>query len=80
MQGPRAHPEPRQAGPVRMCCMCRRRLPKAELSRYVRDKNGDPGGFAPDPAFRLPGRGLYVCGQDECRERFLRRGNRRKKR
>ena len=80
MQGPSACSKPRPAGPVRMCCMCRRRLPKAELTRYVRDKDKDAGGLTPDPAFRLPGRGLYVCGQDECRERFLRRGDRRKKR
>lgn len=65
-------------GPVRMCCICRRRLPKAELLRHVRGESGT--GFTPDPRGTMPGRGLYVCGQAECRERFLRFGDRRKKR
>ena len=67
-------------GPVRMCIVCRRRLAKAELLRHVRIARDDGEGFVPDPGFKMPGRGLYVCGQEECRERFLRRGDRRKKR
>lgn len=75
-------------GPVRMCCMCRTRCPKSTLSRYVRatqvsdeqGAQGDVSGLVPDVAQRLPGRGVYVCGRQECRERFLRRGLGRKKR
>ncbi len=75
-------------GPVRMCCMCRHRHPKAELTRYVRadaaqggqDAQGNVPDLVPDLAQRLPGRGVYVCCRQECRERFLRRGLGRKKR
>ncbi|SNR64485.1 hypothetical protein SAMN04488503_0573 [Humidesulfovibrio mexicanus] len=65
-------------GPVRMCCICRQRRAKAELLRHVRAATGE--GFVPDPRGIMPGRGLYVCDQGECRERFLRYGDRRKKR
>ncbi|MBU1042705.1 MAG: YlxR family protein [Proteobacteria bacterium] len=73
------------AGPVRMCCICRCRLPQAQLLRHVRAaKAGEEQeagkGFVPDPRRRMPGRGLYVCDRAECRERFLRRGDGRKKR
>ena len=73
--------QPEGEGPVRMCCICRRRLPKAELLRHVRSDKEDWGkGLVPDLRGVMPGRGLYVCGQAECRERFLRYGDRRKKR
>lgn len=65
---------------MRMCCVCRRRLPKAGLDRYVRNAGEGAEAFTPDPRKTMPGRGLYVCGQEECRERFLRRGVGRKKR
>jgi predicted RNA-binding protein YlxR (DUF448 family) len=73
------------AGPVRMCCICRRRLPQAQLLRHVRaEKAGEEQEtgmrLVPDPRRRMPGKGLYVCDQAECRERFLRRGDGRKKR
>jgi len=71
---------PQGEGPVRTCCICRRRLPKAELLRHVQSGGENGVGFVPDPKGRMPGRGLYVCGQAECRERFLRYGDRRKKR
>lgn len=72
--------QPQGAGPVRMCCICRRRLAKAEMLRHVRGESEKGEGFVPDPKGMMPGRGLYVCGQAECRERFLRYGDRRKKR
>jgi len=73
------------AGPVRMCCICRRRLPQAQLLRHVRglragEEQETGPGITPDPRRRMPGRGLYVCDKAECRERFLRRGDGRKKR
>ncbi|MHC1701080.1 MAG: YlxR family protein [Humidesulfovibrio sp.] len=75
----------RAAGPVRMCCICRRRLPQAQLLRHVRaaqagEEQEAGTGLVPDPRRRMPGRGLYVCDKAECRERFLRRGDGRKKR
>jgi uncharacterized protein len=73
------------AGPVRMCCICRRRLPQAQLLRHVRtakakEEQEAGNGFVPDPRRIMPGRGLYVCDRTECRERFFRRGDGRKKR
>jgi predicted RNA-binding protein YlxR (DUF448 family) len=67
-------------GPVRTCVICRRRLPKDQLLRHVRATGDEGNGLTPDPKGAMPGRGLYVCGQSECRERFLRYGDRRKKR
>ncbi len=73
------------AGPLRMCCICRRRAPQAELLRHVRaapagEEQEAGAGLVPDPRRRMPGRGLYVCDKAECRERFLRRRVGRKKR
>ena len=73
------------AGPVRMCCICRVRMPQGQLLRHVRATPGGEGqetgtGLIPDPRRRMPGRGLYVCDKAECRERFLRRRDGRKKR
>lgn len=59
--------------PVRMCVVCRQRLPKEELERYVRPAaapDGEPDGPVPDPDKIMPGRGYYVCVQDRCRELF----------
>ncbi len=72
-------------GPVRMCCICRQRRPKADLDRYAGGPGaGDEGtgeqALLADPAKRLPGRGLYVCRNKDCQERFSRRKAGRKKR
>ncbi|WP_338670125.1 YlxR family protein [Pseudodesulfovibrio methanolicus] len=58
--------------PERMCVVCRKRFPKAELTRYVRpeDLSVPDASPVPDPAMNRPGRGYYVCGQARCRERF----------
>lgn len=64
--------------PTRMCAVCRVRKPKRELTRYVAAPRPDEGeakedeaagaigGFCPDPAQTLPGRGLYLCGDPKC--------------
>lgn len=74
-------PQEQATGPVRMCCVCRRRLPKAGLERYVRVDGAGEGeqGLRADPAKRLPGRGLYVCSDQQCQDRFSRRKAARKK-
>ncbi len=58
--------------PIRMCIVCRRRLFKNELNRYVctRTSAGEVT-LQPDPEQLLPGRGLYVCSQSECQKRFF---------
>lgn len=62
-------------GPVRMCAICRERFPKQELHRYALPAAGAEGPL-PDPEQKLPGRGIYVCGQDACREKFGKLGKR----
>ena len=65
--------------PVRMCAVCRERLPKYELRRFVaRSQNGDGTGPLPDPSQTMPGRGVYVCSKAVCMEKFRRRDGRRK--
>ena len=63
--------------PERMCVICRRRFPKAELARYV----AGPSGMTFDEEKTMPGRGWYVCSDTGCRNRFakFRPGVRRKK-
>lgn len=62
----------RNNSPERMCVVCRQRFPKEELERYVRpaDATGRDSVPVHDPEQTLPGRGYYVCGQAQCRERF----------
>jgi hypothetical protein len=56
---------PAASGPIRSCRVCRRRLPKAQLTRWVRQK----GGLVRDSAQQLPGRGSYSCS-DACAVRL----------
>lgn len=60
--------------PLRTCVICRRKLPKGELSRHVRDGSGR---LTNDPAQVLPGRGIYVCSDETCRKRFEKFGLRK---
>ena len=67
-----------------MCVICRSRLPKQSLTRYVRPLPGDgesagPNGLVADSGQILPGRGVYVCENECCRERFARFRAKRKK-
>lgn len=57
-------------GPVRMCVICRKRAPKGDLARYVCPRDLAADSLVPDPGRNKPGRGFYVCGEPECRERF----------
>ena len=53
--------------PVRMCVVCRRRMPKRELTRYVVTPEG---GSKVDEDGTRPGRGRYVCSDPQCIDRF----------
>ncbi|HDS03091.1 MAG TPA: DUF448 domain-containing protein [Firmicutes bacterium] len=53
--------------PLRRCAICRRPLFKEDLARYVRLDGRLVEGQT------LPGRGVYVCSSQECRERFERK-------
>ena len=55
--------------PVRMCAVCRRRFPKAQLSRHTRSPQEC---WMPDEEQTQPGRGLYLCSDPGCRKRFAR--------
>jgi hypothetical protein len=54
-----------------MCVVCRRRFAKGELARYVCGANGSGGRtLQPDPEQIEPGRGYYVCTDEQCRRRL----------
>ena len=49
--------------PQRTCVVCRRKQPKRDLTRIVRDADGR---LALDPTARAPGRGAYLCPAPAC--------------
>ena len=49
--------------PMRMCIACREMKPKMEMTRVVRNAEGE---ISPDPTGKAPGRGAYICSSDEC--------------
>jgi len=49
--------------PLRMCVVCGQKRPKRELIRIVRMPDGS---ITIDPKGKQPGRGAYVCRQEEC--------------
>lgn len=49
--------------PMRMCIACREMKPKSEMTRVV--KNADGEIFA-DPTGKAAGRGAYICANTEC--------------
>ena len=62
-------------GPRRTCVQCGAVAEKARFLRIA----GRPGStWAPDPAGRLPGRGIYLCREGGCIERFASRIRTRK--
>jgi predicted RNA-binding protein YlxR (DUF448 family) len=55
--------------PQRTCRGCGRKEPQAALVRYVAVE----GRLVEDKMKRLPGKGIYCCNQDKCRERMAKR-------
>lgn len=49
--------------PLRMCVACREMKPKKDMLRIV--KNAE-GGIFLDFKGKSPGRGAYICGNEEC--------------
>ena len=56
--------------PMRTCIACRQSKPKKELVRIVRNKDGE---FFVDRTGRLNGRGAYVCDDNACFEKIIKR-------
>jgi predicted RNA-binding protein YlxR (DUF448 family) len=46
-----------------MCIACREMKPKGEMTRVVKNADGD---IFPDPTGKAPGRGAYICSGEEC--------------
>ncbi len=53
--------------PMRMCIACREMKPKMEMTRVVKNAEGEI--FA-DPTGKAAGRGAYVCSLEECRKKL----------
>lgn len=49
--------------PQRMCVSCKTRRDKKELVRVVLKEDGQ---LTVDPTGKLPGRGVYLCRNEEC--------------
>ncbi len=49
--------------PLRMCIACREMKPKKEMTRVVRNADGE---ISLDLTGKAPGRGAYVCNHEEC--------------
>ncbi|MBQ8428047.1 MAG: YlxR family protein [Clostridia bacterium] len=53
--------------PFRMCIACKQMKPKKEMTRIV--KNADGEIFA-DFSGKAAGRGAYICGDAECKKKL----------
>ena len=49
--------------PERMCIACRTKLPKNQMLRIVKDKEGN---ISLDFTGKKSGRGAYICDNPEC--------------
>ena len=49
--------------PLRTCIACREMKPKGEMTRVVRNADGE---IKLDPTGKAPGRGAYVCNNPAC--------------
>ena len=54
--------------PLRMCLGCREMKPKSELIRVVKSPEGE---VSPDFTGKKPGRGAYVCHDENCFKRII---------
>lgn len=61
--------KPRKHVPQRTCIICRRVLPKRELTRVVRTPES---GVQIDETGKLAGRGAYLCSTPSCWEKAAR--------
>lgn len=55
--------------PMRMCVGCKEMKPKKELVRVVRNSEG---AVQVDKTGKLPGRGAYICPDNECLQKAKR--------
>ena len=55
--------------PLRMCIGCNEMRPKKELIRVVRSPEGD---ISIDKVGKKPGRGAYICMDQNCLESAIR--------
>lgn len=60
-----------RASPIRQCVGCGARRDKVELLRVVNNKNE----ILVDPRGNLPGRGAYLCPNQECLDKAWENGN-----
>ena len=49
--------------PMRMCIACKQMKPKGEMTRVVKNAEGE---IFPDPTGKAQGRGAYICSDSEC--------------
>ena len=54
--------------PLRQCIGCREQKPKTELIRVVRSPEGE---LSIDLRGKKPGRGAYLCRNEECLKRAV---------
>lgn len=56
--------------PERTCIVCRSKKDKNDLIRIVKTKDND---FVYDPTGKANGRGAYICKDEECLNKFLKK-------
>ena len=54
--------------PMRMCIACKEMKPKVEMTRVVKNADGE---IFPDPTGKAPGRGAYVCSEEACLKKLM---------
>lgn len=52
---------------LRLCCVCRKLLPKKDMIRVVKTKDGH---IFLDETGKADGRGAYICKGKECAEKL----------
>lgn len=71
MSSPRTNDPDAERGPLRRCLATREALPKEGMLRFALGPGRE---LVPDPAGRLPGRGLWLKAQDEALRKALKTG------